>query len=463
MRERGWGEGVFALKTPLNFPLNIDKLLLHFPTEAPEDVFQTLKTNPETQNKITLIIGPDSAYQRKLYTTTKQLDNKWVAPQSRELTRLLLSPNPENTLAEILSGQLSLQQISPYRVGGGVSNESVFFGRRELIAQITNRDPANYLMVGGRQVGKSTLLKALERRYADTPQIQCHYLTLSNEVLVPRLATLLKLEKTSDPEALASQLDERIRQDGQHYIFLIDEADRFIEHEKAQDYPILNVFRRLSEEGNCVFILAGFWQLYQHAVLDYQSPIRNFGELLSVGALEKPACIELVTEPMRSMNLLWDNQTLVEQLVEACGQRANLIAIACQHIVRNLPPQQRNITADDMYKALHSDEIRRALTGWVVGVSEEEQTYERMVVYATIEQQDFSTAELLDMAQQQNLKLDTQQLEKTLSRLELAFILGRNEGRWFYRVPLFVDYIKEDAPAAKLTTELSRLSNTQFS
>ncbi|MEZ5449872.1 MAG: hypothetical protein R3E89_13165 [Thiolinea sp.] len=61
----------------------------------------------------------------------------------------------------------------------------MFFGRRELIAQITNRDPANYLLVGGRQMGKSTLLKALQRRYADSPNVQCHYLSLSNEILVP--------------------------------------------------------------------------------------------------------------------------------------------------------------------------------------------------------------------------------------------------------------------------------------
>lgn len=449
-----------SLKTPPRFPLNIDKLQLCIPdvNVAPEDLLRELKANPVTSNTITLIIGPDSTYQRKLYKTTRDLSNKWVAPLDKELTQLLLSPDPENILAEILAGQLSLQQISPYKTGGGVHNESTFFGRRELISQITNRDPANYVLVGGRQLGKSTLLQALKRRYADNPQVECYYMPLSNEVLIPRLSSELKLERTNDPEIFAERLEACIEKNNRRYIFLIDEADRFIEHERAQNYPILNVLRRLSERGNCTFILAGFWQLYQHTALDYQSPIRNFGESLSVGALEKTACIELVTEPMRSMNLLWDNETIVEQLVDECGQRANLIAIACQHIVRNLPPQQRTITAGDMHKALYSDEMRRALTGWVVGVTEEEQTYERLVVYATIEREDFTTADLLEMAKQQNLQLDTKQLEKTLSRLELAFILGRDKGRWFYRVPLFVEYIKEDAPAAKLEAEIIGLT-----
>ena len=452
------GTNTFFLHLPPDFPLNVDKFLLFFPGElAAEDVFTHLKNIPEAQSRITLIMGNDSACQRKLYNTTRDPSNKWVAPQGGDITRLLLTPDAEIALAEILAGQLALQQISPYRVGGGVSNESVFFGRRELIAQIINRDPANYLMVGGRQVGKSTLLKAIERRYADNPQVQCHYLTLSSEVLVPRLAALLKLDKTDDPEMLAAQLDEHIRHTGQRYLFLIDEADRFIAAEKAHDYRILNVFRRLSEEGGCTFILAGFWQLYQHAVLDYQSPIRNFGELLSVGALEKPACHDLAVQPMQTMSLAYANTTLVGHLVESCGQRANLIAIACQHIVRNLPPQSRIIEAGDVDKALRSDELRRALAGWSIGETEREQAYERMIVYATIEHESFTTADLLQLAKQQGLNVDTQELDRTLSRLELAFIIGRDSGRWFYRVPLFVDYIREDAPAEKLAAELQRL------
>ena len=362
---------LYQLTFAEGFPLNIERVLLCFPgATVSEDVLSVLKHHPEAQARITLIMGADSDYQRQLITKAGDASNKWVAPQGTEITRLLLAPDAETALAEILAEQLSLQQISPYRIGGGVNNESVFFGRRELISQIINRDPANYLMAGGRQVGKSTLLKAIERRYADNPKVECVYLTLSSEVLVPRLASLLKLERTDSAEALATQLDECISESGQRFVFLIDEADRFISQEKAHDYAILNVFRRLSEEGNCTFILAGFWQLYQHAVLDYQSPIRNFGELLSVGELEKPACIELVTQPMKTMNLSYANETLVEHIVDSCGQRANLIAIACQHIVRNLPPKQRVIEAGDVDKALRSDELRRALSGWVVGETE---------------------------------------------------------------------------------------------
>ena len=447
--------GLYILTLSKDFPLNIPKLQVFFPNDlAVEDVFNQLKNIPQAQNNITLIISNNSETQRKLYTKTKDISNKWVAPLGQELSGLLLSQNAETILAEILAGQLSLQQISPYRIGGGVANESLFFGRREMLSQIINRDPANYLLVGGRQVGKSTLLKALERRYADNAAVACFYLSLSNEVFIPRLASLLKLEKTTDPEVLASKLEALIQSSGQRYVFLIDEADKFILHEQQQGYPILQVLRRLSEEGGCHFVLAGFWQLYQHAVLDYQSPIRNFGELLQVGALEREACFQLARVPMNSMQLEYQSNTLLISLVDACGQRANLISKTCQHIVANLPVKQRIIETGDVHKALHSDAIRKELTGWVIGDNKHEQHYDRLVVYATVEKADFSTGELISLLQESGVKLDIAELERTLSRLEMAFILGREEGRWFYHVPLFVEYMLEESPALKLAAEI---------
>ncbi|SEH06048.1 Uncharacterised protein [Candidatus Venteria ishoeyi] len=445
---------VYSLKLPADFLLNVDRLLLYFPDCDVKDAIADLKAIPQAEGRITLIIGADSAYQRALLNSTQDLSNKYVAPQNTQLSNLLLSPNAHQALAAVLAQQLSLKQISPYQIGGGVNKEAVFFGRRELLAQIINRDPANYLLVGGRQMGKSTLLKALERRYADNPQVQCSYHTLSNEVLVPRLAQALRLPKTEDAEVLAAALEQRIHDTGQRFIFLIDEADRFIAHEQVRGYPILNVFRRLSEQGQCSFMLAGFWQLYQHAVLDYQSPLRNFGEVLEVGALETDACTQLATRPMHSMRLDYANASLVDLLVERCGQRANLIAYACHLLIQSLPAKQRTIAAGDVQRVLDSRDMNKRVEGWLMGMSEQEQHYERLVAYATITQDSFSTGELLCWLEDKGLAFDAAELERSLSRLELAFVLKRENKRWFYPVPLFVQTMQEDDPELKLAALL---------
>ena len=222
-----------------------------------------------------------------------------------------------------------------------------------------NRDPANYLVVSGHQLGKSSLLKALERRYREQPYITCRYLALATEVLVPRLASELGLSPETGLEQIAAHLAERKGR----FLFLIDEADKFVRFERETDYHILDALHRMSEEGHCAFILAGFWELYEHAVLDYQSPLKNFAEVVQIGELETEACRQLATLPMQHMRLAYASPDLVDQLLEATGQRANLMAIVCDQILKQLKADQRIIEADDVQRSLYSDKTFNALKG----------------------------------------------------------------------------------------------------
>ena len=445
---------LWMLKLPDSFILNLNRFLLYFPTVAAEDAFNALYATPQAEGRVRVIIGSDAAYQRKLLNTSQDRSNKYVAPQSKQLTELLLSPQAEPIFAKILAEQLSLQKLSPYKSTGGVKKEAIFFGRRELIAQIINRDPSNYLIVGGRQMGKSSLLKALERRYAENAQVRVYYQTLSNETLIPRLAAALDLPATESPQAFAQALEAQLKAEGKCYIFLIDEADFFIAHEQAQGYPILSVFRRLSEQGQCSFILAGFWQLYQHTVLDYQSPLRNFGEVLEVGALEQDACEQLATKPMQNLNLSYANHALVPHLISQCGQRASLIADVCDQVIKQLNASQRVIEAGDLHRVLEGRDLQKYLAGWSVGIGEAEQAYDRLVVYSTIKKDGFTLGELMQDLEGERVRFNSTELERALSRLELAFVLKKDKNHYSYCVPLFVNYMREDEVEVKRVREL---------
>ena len=118
----------------------------------------------------------------------------------------------------------------------------------------------------------------------------------------------------------------------------------------------------VSEEGHCNFILAGFWELYEQAVMDYRSPLKNFAESIPLGALEADACRALAIKPMQTMRLEYAEAALVEQLLDATGQRANLMAIACHEILTQLRPDERVITEEHVHRSLHSEAIFNALT-----------------------------------------------------------------------------------------------------
>ena len=455
-RAEGQGERVrlWELRLPEAFPLNLDRCLLGFPAadSNPQDFLDDLRTIPQTRLRVSLLISPSSDYQRQLYDKTKDRTNKWVAPSRSELTNLLLSPTPEMTLANLLASQLTLTQLSPYQLGGGVNREAIFFGRQEIIAHIMNRDPANYLIVSGRQLGKSSLLKALERRYAEQPDVACFYLGLSSEVLVPRLASALGLSNRAGLEEIAAYVANMDRR----CLFLIDEADKFVRHELENAYRTLEALRRMSEEGHGNFILAGFWELYEHAVLDYQSPLKNFAENVQLGALEADACRELAIKPMQTMRLEYADVALVEQLLDATGQRANLMAIACHEILTRLRPDERVITGEDVHRSLHSEAIFNALKGWDAMTDDQEACqWDRLVVYATIDKAPFDFAALVALLHQHGVTPDGSAIEHSLARLELGFVLGRDDQRrYFYRVPLFRELILQDSPQAKLKVEV---------
>ena len=148
------------------------------------------------------------------------------------------------------------------------------------------------------------------------------------------------------------------------FLFLINEADKFVHQERENAYRTLEMLRRMSEERHGNFILAGFWELYEQAVLDYRSPLKNFAEIIQLGALEADACHELASKPMQTMRLEYADAALIEQLLAATGQRANLMAIACHEILAQLRPHQRMITSEDVQRSLHTERIFEALKGW---------------------------------------------------------------------------------------------------
>ncbi len=445
---------LWEIRLPDHFPLNVKNCLLCFPPldSEPQDFMEELRKVAKTQMWITLLISENADYQRKLYETSKDLSNKWVAPLRSELTNLLLSPTPATILANILSNQLTLTQLSPYQLGGGVNQEGVFFGRKEKIAHIMNRDLANYFIVSGRQLGKSSLLKALERRYKEQPDIDCFYLPLSNEVLLPRLALALDLPGSAGLKEIAEQATNQQRR----YLFLIDEADDFVRHELKTDYHLLKGLRSLSEAGHCKFILAGFWDLYKHAVLDYQSPLKNFGETIHLGALEADACRQLAQGPMRSMQLEYAHVDLVEQLLKTTGQRANLMSIACHEILSQLRPNQRIIEAEDVQQGLYSPKTFSALKGWDAMTDDKKACQmDSLIVYLTIAQEQFDFSSLIAQLQEQGIQPEGQVVEQSLERLELGFVLAKAaDGTYTYQVPLFRELILRDSPVVKLKLAL---------
>jgi hypothetical protein len=176
------------------------------------------------------------------------------------------------------------------------------------------------------------------------------------------------------------------------------------------------------------------------------------------------ACRELAIKPMQTMRLEYADAVLIEQLLDTTGQHTNLMAIVCHEILAQLRPDERVITGEDLHRALHNKKIFDALKGWDATTDDTEACqWDRMVVYGTIDKEPFDFAALVALLRQHGVTPDGRAIEHSLARLELSFVLGRNDqGRYVYRVPLFRELILQDSPLAKLQVEIDNWRLSQI-
>ncbi|MCP4104853.1 MAG: ATP-binding protein [Desulfobacteraceae bacterium] len=438
-----------------DFMLNMETCLLAFPPEKmpASQVLNTLK-QIEDISFLTCLIISKAEQQANLRKESHDITNWFVTPDSRDMAELLLSPDPLESLARVIASQIDLTRISPYQPKSGLNRENVFFGRSQLLTHILQREPANYLLVGGRQIGKSTLLKEIKRRCIKDTEIICHYTVLTGKDVISHMANALNLPPNAEIQTLLSHI--RQFSDTKRHLFLIDEADMFIEAEAETGYKTLHLFRSLSEEGRCYFILAGFWSLYRIAAFDYHSPIKNFGETLQIGALEPNACWKLATIPMNHLNISYESDRLVETILKETGRRANLIAITCNEILKNLDMQERTISEKALETALYSEAMQTALAGWgnMSGKDESANRLDRIIICAGIHMEEFTQKDILQLADKYQLPYEPEAVRHSLARLELSFILEQNRMKYSFRVPIFKKMILEQGPEEMLKGEL---------
>jgi hypothetical protein len=474
---------LFKLQFNERFPVHLPNCRLYFPPVdwAVQDVVTHLQLD-QIAFDVIVIISLEPAQQKGLRSYGEDTTTLWVVPNIDELTTLLLSEEPIQVfIKRLVAAQLKITHISPYQTVGAIQSQMMFFGRTQLLAHILGRAPTNYLLIGGRQLGKSSILRYIERHYKNS-KVECHYMELYDHNLQPHLAKALNLPIDTDLPVLLENLANV--PDGQRRLLLIDEADLFIRHEMEQKYPMLRHFRALSGEGRCHFIFAGFWNLYEATLLDFLSPIRNFGEPVFVGELEAEGCRDLATKPMVMLGINYSSTELVEHILEQTGQRANLIATICDQMLKRLANEQRTvINQEDVRQALQSREVEGGLVGYAKLTNEEQAArLDRLIIYTTADnrimlqqgvmkfvkplfnalssrwgrgkKEGFTLAEVMDNLDRCNCSYTAEQLKQSLARLELAFII-RREGEYYrYCVPLFQQMLKVLDLASLLRAEV---------
>ena len=413
--------------------VSIDDFFLYFSNGSAEQINEKFKED----GRRVFIIGDDEN-RESLAVFAQDKTNNIIAPTQKQWSKFLISSKSEEILMEILSECLEQSSISPYQTSKGVKKDMDFFGRINIVRDIKMNSNRNYMIVGGRQLGKSSILKKLERSYAQSSFIDCRFINLEGKQgnIILALAQNFGLEEDSTLEDVYQYINNADKK----ILLLIDEVDEFVEPEVQNNYKTLKTLKSLSEEGKASFIFAGYWTLYQYIVTDYQSPLYNFGELIVLEGLEKQACEELMVEPMKRIGMTYEDESFLNKVIEVCGQRANLISTVCDEVLKN--HKGKIIKNSELQKSMGSNTVRDKLLGWENTDSSNEQNnmLDKIIIYLTVEKNQFEFDEVLELIEKQSLKVGASVVKKSLERLVVSYILKRDGGVFSYRVPL----MKED-------------------
>ncbi len=252
----------------------------------------------------------------------------------------------------------------PYDATAGLVPPEMFYGRGLELEAVRGLNGRCFIY-GGRQLGKTALLKRAEQsfhsparghfaRWIDLRAEGIGVSLAAGEVWLTLHEKLKELQvldaKSSAPvpgkkqgadavirgirEFLAANADRRV-------LLLLDEADRFFEQDGKNDFEETRKLKQLMDDTQRRFkvVFAGL-----HNVLRMTErpnhPLAHFGEPIEIGPLheenEVKEAADLIRKPMAAAGFVFESKSLVIRILAQTNYYPSLIQLYCSQLLRNM-------------------------------------------------------------------------------------------------------------------------------
>lgn len=242
----------------------------------------------------------------------------------------------------------------------GLVPAEVFYGRRDEMSQVIDPRGGQFLY-GGRQLGKSALLRRVEDTYS-TDRHKVVFLDLKARGIgeaepaeriwddlaaeLHRRGVLDRPASTDTPDTVVDRVEAWLADDPERRLLvLLDEADSFLTadsrsvHSRGGEATFPNVLRlkRLSDDNQRRFkvVFAGLHQVQRFGHLS-NVPLTHGGPDILVGPLNPSEAQRLVVEPMAALGFVFERPELAWRVLAATNFQASLVQIFCDQLVSAL-------------------------------------------------------------------------------------------------------------------------------
>lgn len=245
-----------------------------------------------------------------------------------------------------------------YTVVAGNVPDEVFVGRNDELTQLADRT-GSLFVYGGRQLGKSALLRKIQRDFNAVPDQHAIFIDLNSHgigtwadpqqlwpVLHNELVKIASMGVKPNPsvrnhdvviKAIRQWLDGK---ESRRLLLLLDEADAFLEKE-SREAP--NGFRNIGPlkglfddtEGRFKPVFAGLHKV-QRLQNVANTPLAHGGRDVLIGPLAAKPARDLVVKPLEALGYRFENPESVWRLLAFTNLQPGLIQVVCNDLVAHL-------------------------------------------------------------------------------------------------------------------------------
>jgi hypothetical protein len=381
----------------------------------------------------------------------------FVILNAEQQARIQKADSPARMMLDILLNQMPRSQLAPYETHKPVIG-SQFFGRQSEINKVLQHPTKSYLFMGIRRIGKTSLLKEIQRRmdYSDPPHdhqirrlyIDCTVINSEEEFLRTLTYQLARDElKFLMGRATKSKRYQRMMFDrfaslhGGPITFLIDELDRLLPRAN-NDWHLFDVLRATANEGKACFIMAGFRQAME-AARNQHAPLFNWADPIHLGRLQRSDVKYMVLVPMERLRINIQNpEGVVNRINRETAGLPNYVQFYCKTLLERLDEEGRDSLIEDDLRAIYeSHEFRDFVLDTFMSNSE---PLERALVYALVaedhtptERRTFSQRAMDSFLKRRKLSLTLEQLDRACRSLEVAGVFNQVGSDFEFAIPLF--------------------------
>jgi hypothetical protein len=403
----------------------------------------------------TVLVHLDGDSKLILKHISSQLHN-FVLIGDVEQQKIMHSRRPTGELLDLISNQIPISHLAPYETNAPVVG-SRFFGREFERDRILSSPDSNFIVLGIRRIGKTSLLREIKRLLDERQEGgRVEYLDCSDLLTVDDFAR--EVVRKLNPKELP-------RLEYQKYVFyfpdflermrsmykgkiilLLDEIDNLITMQRG-DWELLRMLRAAANSGSCQLVIAGFREaMLEHNLQD--SPFYKFAQEVRLNEFTSRQAHDMIVTPMENLRVRFRNKDdIVGRIYEETAGHPNLIQYYCLILLRRLDQTGEREISPDRLIDVYLDEGFKShlLTSFIQNT----QNREKALIYSLLHRADenqlrnFSQDEMDEMLKQEGIPLRQQELDEVCNLLILSGILHRKGKDYSFTSPVFIKVLQQ--------------------